>query len=318
LDGNYRSANRFGGRNKSVEEGYSISISSDKIYNVIRSNSDLLHLGEETYYSTTGKFYLVFGVVGCLPISVDNAIPTNVSTCYGDSTGSIQVSASGGFGAPWQYSIDNGKTYQLDLTIFPNIPAGNYQVVVLDSKNCAQSGPLVTVNQPGKLTIEVISTADITAGADGSIVVAASGGKSPYTYTLQPNGTLQGFGTFTFGEGDSGIYVVEVNDGQDCGPVASDSIEILDLTYVGLRNLSGIALKVFPNPSTDVVTVEMPMEEVEVSMEVLNLAGQVVMSHQAFTTGGLLRETLDVSDLAQGMYMLRVNGQALKSAIVVN
>ena len=50
------------------------------------------------------------GVIGCDPISIDNAIPTDVTTCYGDSTGSIQVSASGGFGAPWNYSIDNGET----------------------------------------------------------------------------------------------------------------------------------------------------------------------------------------------------------------
>jgi hypothetical protein len=318
LEGNYRSANQFGGRNNSTEEAYSISVTADKKYNVIRSNSDLLYLGSEAYYSTSGKYYLVFGVVGCLPISIDNAIPTNVPTCFGDSTGSIQVSASGGFGAPWQYSIDNGLSYQKDLTFFPNLPAGDYEIVVIDAKNCTQDGPVVTIQQPDLLALEVISTADITAGSDGSIVVAASGGKSPYTYTLQPNGTLQGFGTFSFGEGDSGIYVVEVNDGQNCGPVASDSIEILDLTYVGLEDLSGIALKIFPNPSTDVVTVEMPLEADEVNMELLNLAGQVVLSRQAFTTGGLLRESLDVSDLAQGMYMLRVNGQTLQSAIVVN
>ncbi len=318
LEGNYRSANRFGGRNNSTEEAYSISVTADKKYNVIRSNSDLLQLGNETYYSTTGKYYLVFGVVGCLPISIDNAIPANVPTCFGDSTGSIQVSASGGFGAPWQYSIDNGLNYQKDLTFFPNLPAGDYKIVVIDAKYCSKAGPVVTIQQPDPLALEVISTADITAGTDGSIVVAASGGKSPYTYTLQPNGTLQGFGTFYFGEGDSGIYVVEVNDGQNCGPVASDSIEILDLTYVGFQDFSGIALKIFPNPSTDVVTVEMTLEADEVTMELLNLAGQVVMSRQAFTTGGLLRESLDVSDLAQGMYMLRVNGQTLQSAIVVN
>ena len=224
----------------------------------------------------------------------------------------------GGFGAPWQYSIDNGLNYQKDLTFFPNLPAGDYEIVVIDAEHCTQDDLWVTIQQPELLALEVVSTADITAGTDGSIVVAALGGKAPYTYTLMPNGTLQGFGTFTFGEGDSGIYVVEVNDGQDCGPVASDSIEILDLTYVGFQDFSGIAMKVFPNPSTDVVTVEMPLEADEVTMELLNLAGQVVISRQAFTTGGFLREALDVSGLAQGMYMLRVNGQTLKSAIVVN
>ena len=74
VDGNYRSANRFGGRTKSSEEAYSISVTADKQINVLRSNSDLLHLGDETYFSVTGKYYLVIGVVGCLPISIDNEI----------------------------------------------------------------------------------------------------------------------------------------------------------------------------------------------------------------------------------------------------
>ncbi|MFO7671546.1 MAG: T9SS type A sorting domain-containing protein, partial [Bacteroidales bacterium] len=317
FDGNYRNANSFGGTNNSSESGIAVFNTPDALYNVILSNSALLVLGQDIYTSTTGFNYIVMGIVSCLPISIDNTIYTNVQTCYGDSTGSIQIAASGGFEGPWQYSINNGLKYQA-TQYFPNLPSGSYQVVVIDKEGCSQTGQLVSLTQPGELMIEVISTSDITADADGSIVVGVQGGKSPYTYTLLPNNLMQGFGTFTFGEGDSGIYVVEVNDGQNCGPVASDSIVILDLTYVGMEDFSGIALKIFPNPSTDVVTVEMPLEADEVTMELLNLAGQVVTSRQAFTTGGFLRESLDVSDLAQGMYMLRVNGQTLKSAIVVN
>ena len=319
LEGNYRSANRFGGRTNSHEEAYSITVSADKKYNVIRSNSDLLHLGADTYFSVTGKYYLVFGVVGCLPISVDIVIPTDVSTCFGDSTGTIQISASGGFGSPWEYSIDNGKTSQKDLTLFDSLTAGDYPIVVLDAKGCAQAGPTVTVGQPDLLEIEVISTSDITDDADGSIVVSATGGKSPFTYTLLPNDLVQGFGTFSFAPGDSGQYVVELTDGPGCGPVRTDTIEILDLTGPdGLEMFSENSLKVFPNPASNLVNVEMQLDAVEVNIEVVSLMGQIVMRKEAFTSGGELRETLDVSDLAKGMYMLRVNGQTLKSSIVVN
>ena len=78
-----------------------------------------------------------------------------------------------------------------------------------------------------------------------------------------------------------------------------------------------MTLKVYPNPSSNLVNVEMQLDAAEVSIEVVSLMGQIVMRKEAFTSGGELRETLDVSDLAKGMYMLRVNGQTLKSSVVV-
>ena len=317
VDGNYRSANGFGGRNSSSEEAYSISVTADKQYNVIRSNSDLLHLGDETYFSVTGKYYLVFGVVGCLPISVDNAIGNDVSTCYGDSTGTIQVSASGGFGAPWQYSIDNGLSYQQDLTLFDNLPAGDYQVVVLDAQQCAQVGPIVTLGQPAEL-MAIISDMDLIIDNDGAYInVAASGGTAPYTYTLLPDGDAQLLGLFTFTDtSEAGFYQVAVDDSKGCGPVMTDTIEIYYLID-GLSEETLMTLRVYPNPASNLVNVEMQLDAAEVNIEVVSLMGQIVMRKEAFTSGGELRETLDVSDLAKGMYMLRVNGQTLKSSIVV-
>jgi len=112
--------------------------------------------------------------------------------------------------------------------------------------------------------------------------------------------------------------VIDLHDGPLCGPVRTDSIEIKDLTHVGFEELSGIDLRVFPNLASNVITVEMPMEAAEVTMEVLSLTGQVMISRQVYTSSGVLRETIDVSDLARGMYMLRVNGKTLKSGVVVN
>ncbi|MEN8193438.1 MAG: T9SS type A sorting domain-containing protein [Bacteroidota bacterium] len=314
-EGNYRNANSFSGRNNSSESGQGVFNTTDNLYSVIHSNSDLLVIGDSIYTSTTGSFYIVMGVIGCLPISIDNIIKQDVSTCYGDSTGSLQVLATGGFGAPWQYSIDNGLSYS-ELSYFGDLPAGDYPVVVIDKEGCAQPGNIETVNQPDTLVIESVTFSDITADADGLIEVAASGGSSPYTFTLQPVGTVQGFGTFTFGLSDSGVYYVEVNDLQNCGPVTTDSITINNV--VGIYNYSDLQVKVFPNPTSGIMTLEMPFEGMEATMEVLSLTGQVMVSRQVYSSGGVIREKIDLSDLAKGMYMLRVDGQTLKSGVVVN
>ncbi len=134
-DGNYRSVNSFGGRSNSTEQGYAVLNTPSGLYSIIRSNSDLIVLGDSIYTSSTGKFYIVGGIIGCLPISVDDVIVQDVSTCYGDSTGSLQILASGGFGSPWQYSIDNGLNYQADISYFGDLPAGDYPVVVIDKEN---------------------------------------------------------------------------------------------------------------------------------------------------------------------------------------
>ncbi|MCK5135653.1 MAG: T9SS type A sorting domain-containing protein [Bacteroidales bacterium] len=316
--GNYQTSTSLGGTANSIENALLTIHTNDTLYTIIRSNSTSLQIGDDHYTTLNNTFQIILGLIGCKPLSVDNVFPNSITTCHGDSTGSLQIFATGGFGSPYQYSIDNGLSYQPDISYFGDLPAGDYPVVVIDKENCAQPGPIVSIVQPDTLMLELISSSDITNDADGSIVVAASGGSSPYTYTLQPNGTVQGFGTYTFGPGDSGVYVIEVNDAQNCGPVKTDSITIQDFYGLGFEDFSSMKVRIYPNPTSGMITLEMPFEASECTLEVLSLAGQVVISLSAFTTGGMLRETIDVSDLSKGMYMLRVDGQTLRSGIVVN
>ena len=64
-----------------------------------------------------------------------------------------------------------------------------------------------------------VSTADITPSSDGHIEVEASGGTIPYTFTLLPDSTLQGYWhlhicTWAI----QGSYVVEVKDAKGLWP----------------------------------------------------------------------------------------------------
>ncbi len=98
--------------------------------------------------------------------------------------------------------------------------------------------------EPDPLVIEVISTANITLNSDGLIVVGAQGGTSPYTYTLLPDGEPQGYGTFIFSPGDQGFYVVEMNDGNLCGPVRTDTIVMRYVT--GINDIEGHCIESIP------------------------------------------------------------------------
>lgn len=63
-----------------------------------------------------------------------------VPVCFGKTDGSIEVTASGGT-APYQYSVDGGKTYQSGTSFIVGV--GTYKVQVLDSKGCTTTATAI-------------------------------------------------------------------------------------------------------------------------------------------------------------------------------
>ena len=107
---------------------------------------------------------------------------------------------------------------------------------------------------------------------------------------------------------------MEVDDINNCGPLSTETVTIFP---TGINDNNFADLRIYPNPADERVTIEMSIAADEVSLEMLSLTGQVILSRKAHTMGGELRESIDVSGLAKGMYMIRVDGRTLPSALVV-
>jgi SprB repeat/Secretion system C-terminal sorting domain len=246
-------------------------------------------------------------------------------TCFGESSGTITISALGGT-APLTFSVD-GEVYA-DNPLIAGLPAGDYQIVVQDANDCVAEGPTTSLVQPDTLEAILVSSEDIVRHitwkeeveiTEGSLTVAASGGTSPYTFQLLPAGSPQALGTFYFPLEDSGKYVVAVDDLNGCGPAVTDTVEI-HVVYTdatGIGDFNGSEVKLYPNPTSGIITIEMPFEGTECEMEVLSMTGQVVLKRRVFSNGGILNESIDLSEQAKGLYMLRVDGVSLRSAIMV-
>jgi len=84
-----------------------------------------------------------------ITIAQDAPLALNITNtpilCSGEAQASITIVASGGE-APFEYSIDNGTTYQTSDT-FVNRPAGSYTIRVRDANNCEVS-EIHTINEP--------------------------------------------------------------------------------------------------------------------------------------------------------------------------
>ena len=160
-----------------------------------------------------------------------NQIASNPTSCTG-STGSFEVQGTGGAGN-YQYSIDNGATWQ-SSGVFSGLPAGTYTVLVQDGNGC-QGSISVTVTQTSNLTLAVTNTTNVSCngGSNGGAVTTASGGTTPYNYSLN-SGTSQLSGTYS--NLVAGTYTVQVTDADGC--TASQPFTITEPTPVTLSYVS--------------------------------------------------------------------------------
>jgi gliding motility-associated-like protein len=157
-------------------------------------------------------------------ILVSSLTVTPVTGCYGDATGSIKISGSGGT-PPFRYSMD-GVNFNASGN-FNGITGGAYTLTIRDNSGCTLD-TLVTVTQPAPITIVSGEATQVTCAgaADGIITIVAAGGTPPLEYTLMPDGTTNNTGIFT---GLSpAIYTALVNDAEGCGPIASAGIFITE------------------------------------------------------------------------------------------
>ena len=134
--------------------------------------------------------------------------------CFGDSTGSITLQATGGV-LPYRFSKDGGLSYQAN-GIFTGLPAGAYNVDIKDANNCTGLVTLNLVNTNAIITAnESITNVSCFGGADGSIISSASGGVSPYTINWMPNNSSNiGVNNLTFGN-----YTLKITDALGCNRV---------------------------------------------------------------------------------------------------
>ncbi len=139
--------------------------------------------------------------------------PTN-PTCFATCDGVLVLTESGGV-AVYQYSIDNGLTFQASNT-FNGLCAGGYQYVILDGNGCMTptGGNIVNLFSPGAISVSpTVNNESCDGMNDGIITLSAAGGNGGFTYQLAGGG----FGAASsFGGLAPGSYTYDVMDANGC------------------------------------------------------------------------------------------------------
>ncbi|NBY41513.1 MAG: hypothetical protein EBQ66_11715, partial [Flavobacteriia bacterium] len=127
--------------------------------------------------------------------------------CFGNSTGSVNLTVSGGT-APYTYLWSNNGTVE-DPS---GMAAGPYTVTVTDANGCTANSN-VTITQPAAGLALTTTQVNVLCNGNntGSVNLTVSGGTAPYTYLWSNNGTAEDPTGMA-----AGAYTVTVTDGSGC------------------------------------------------------------------------------------------------------
>lgn len=142
--------------------------------------------------------------------------------CFGENTGSIDITGSGGVG-PYDFSIDGGGSYGvLDVAshTFSNLPAGTYNLTVRDANACVSSVIVVIIAEPASAVGGSTSQINVLCFGEstGSISIVGSGGVTPYDFSIDGGATYAALDLpdHDFINLPSGSYTLKVRDANGC------------------------------------------------------------------------------------------------------
>ncbi len=221
------------------------------------------------------------------PVAISNTVTLTHLQCFGDSSGSVDLTVSGGISA-YTYLWSNNATTQ-DVS---GLDAGSYNVLITDANGCKDTA-FAILTQPTALAYSVTSSpASCSTCADGGASATVSGGTSPYTYAWTPSGkTTQSVTGLLPGQ-----YTVCITDSSGCS--ACDTVSIG--TNSGIAEYNSPAISIFPNPSSGMFKVQ--GLKANANLFIYNCIGEMVYSVAIPRKD----ELINASSLPFGIYFLKI------------
>lgn len=154
------------------------------------------------------------------PAALNAIINSTDVTCYGGSNGTITFSSpTGGYGT-YNYSVNNGVSWQSSGT-FTGLPKGTYITIIRDGlyTSCTNRLSAIGIAQPDEMSAAIASTNVTCHGAgNGSITINnPTGGSGSYEYSINGGNTWKS--TPVFSPVGVGSYNVQIRDSNDASCV---------------------------------------------------------------------------------------------------
>jgi len=273
-------------------------------YSYVWSNAatteDLTGLGIGLYTVT------VTDSLGCQhikPIQVDTlaalSLVTSASdvTCINTNNGAIDLTIIGGL-APFTINWSNGATTE-DIS---GLTPGSYSVTVTDSAGqSANATDSVGSNPmyPDPVVGPISGPASAQAWTSYNYSVPSTGGSlfDWWASVGVVTGSANNAAVVQWNAGPIGMVYVSETDANGCWAV--DSLEVTIL-FVGMEETTENAVVIYPNPTLNLLNLQLPEVFSSANYEVRSINGQLVATGRV----SQLNQTIDVSELEAATYVL--------------
>jgi hypothetical protein len=227
-----------------------------------------------------------------ITLAVD--IPTTANVCGGDS---LLVDAG-------TYDTYLWSTTESTQTIYVYTP-GSYTVIATDTVfGCVSTDSIVITTS---LPVPTITGLIDTICAAGSIVLDAGAGFSSYSWTTSGSAQTETILGSSLPLGDNTVTVT-VTDGNGCSN--TDAVTFNIDGCLGLDDLNGIAMSIYPNPSSGVFTYSIENITGDINMMITDLSGKIIEAGKIKTATGII----DLTNYENGIYILKLQaGNAITS-----
>jgi hypothetical protein len=188
------------------------------------------------------------------------------------------------------YSWDGGATDGIAFT--PELGTTIFTVTGTNDFDCENIASIeITVYEAIAISY---TTTDELFGDDGSINITVTGGNPAYIFDWDDDGTGDWDDDEDLTDISGGTYVVLVEDEAGC----SGTETIVVSTQLGIDELNASSIAVFPNPTSDNVTIQLDGEFI---YSLVSVNGKVL-----FTAKTVNQAFLDLSEFADGIYFLEI------------
>lgn len=251
-------------------------------------------------------------IVVTVPPDMIDSVAT-YKPCNGTAFGTILLYVYGGI-PPYQYSIDNGTTFSA-IGTFTNTPFGTYHVLIKDSLGCTKSNIAVLNGFSGLPVPQFIASTQNQKGDTLVLVDISTPQPDSVSWILPSQASIVGgdkFNPVIYMPDTGAFYVTMTGYWADC---VLDTTKLIyfypaDTTLANEYNNNGIkSVTLYPNPSNGSFTVGVEFYKKQSASIQIWDTSPTKYFQKNYTDTDLITLSLNLTQLVNGTYILRVIGE---------